>query len=41
MARYTKPIEVVPTLQLSDWPFTWTIDAMMPSNATRCVPRKK
>jgi hypothetical protein len=36
---YHKPIEVVPTFRY-DWPFTWSIEAIIPANAP-LVPRKK
>lgn len=35
---YRKPIELVPSFQY-DWPFSWTIDAMTPTNAP-LIPRK-
>jgi hypothetical protein len=36
---YHKPIEVVPTFHY-DWPFNWSIQALMPATAP-LVPRKR
>jgi len=36
---YHKPIEVLPTFQYS-WPFTWSIEAMTPTNAPLVPPKR-
>jgi hypothetical protein len=36
---YHKPIEVVPTFQYS-WPFTWSIEAMTPTNVPLVPPKR-